>query len=109
MSRRDDAPPDADALRRLPGDELDRRYAELHRQAFACYEDAELAAESGRLDRAAATARAQAQAAPLIERARALHAERVRRLRLRARRWRIAAAGVAVAGGIAAFWLALRG
>ncbi|MCD9032081.1 hypothetical protein LDO32_10145 [Luteimonas sp. Y-2-2-4F] len=96
------------ALRALSGDELERRYAELHRQVFACYEDADLAAESGRLGREAATAQAQAQAAPLIERARALHAERVRRLRLRARRWWIAAGTTLALGAAAIAWLLAR-
>lgn len=102
------APGDTAALRALSSAELERRYADLHRQVFACYEDADLAVESGRLGREAATARAEAQAAPLIERARALHAERVRRLRLRARRWWIAAGATLAVGGAAIAWLLAR-
>ncbi|WP_407352896.1 hypothetical protein [Luteimonas sp. R10] len=99
------------ALRRLSGRELEALYADLHRRVFACYEDGELATESGRVDRdtAAARAQAQAQAAPLIEQARAVHAERLARLRRRARRWWIATVVVAVAGGGALLWLLARG
>lgn len=98
-----------EALRRLSGRELEALYADLHRRVFACYEDGELAAESGRVDRDTAAARAQAQAAPLIEQARAVHAERLARLRRRARRWWIATVVVAVAGGGALLWLLARG
>ncbi|MEZ0469123.1 hypothetical protein [Luteimonas salinilitoris] len=96
-----------EALRRLSGRELEALYAGLHRRVFECYDDGELAAESGRVDHGTATARAQAQAAPLIEQARAVHAERVARLRRRARRWWIATVVVAIAGCGTIAWLLL--
>lgn len=104
-----DDPVAAEALRRLSGRELDALYADLHRRAFECYDDGALAAESGRIDRDTAAARAQAQAAPLIEQARVVHAERLARLRRRARRWWIAAVAVAIGGSGALLWLLVRG
>ncbi|NZA26973.1 hypothetical protein H0E84_11325 [Luteimonas sp. SJ-92] len=98
-----------EALRRLPRRELEALYADLHRRVFECYDDAELAAESGRVDRDTATARAQALAAPLIEQARAVHAERVARLRRRARRWWLATVATAIGGSGALLWLMVRG
>ena len=52
--------------------------------------------------------RARNQAEPLIEQARAVHSERVRRLRLRARRWWIATVAVAVIGSALIVWIGLR-
>lgn len=92
----------------MSGRELEALYTDLHRRVFECYEDGELAAESGRVDRDTATARAQAQAAPLIEQARTVHAERVARLRRRARRWWIATMTVAAGGSGALLWLLAR-
>ncbi|WP_149195785.1 hypothetical protein [Luteimonas suaedae] len=96
-----------EALRRLSGRELEALYADLHRRVFACYDEGERAAEAGCVDRDTATARAQARAAPLIEQARAVHAERVARLRRRARRWWIATVVVAIAGCGTIAWLLL--
>ncbi|MDH5824705.1 hypothetical protein QFW77_17175 [Luteimonas sp. RD2P54] len=98
----------AERLRSLSARELEALYADLHRRVFECYEDGELAADSGRMDRATATARAQARAGPLIEQARAVHAERVARLRRRARRWWIATVAVATGGSGALLWLLAR-
>ncbi|QCO66899.1 hypothetical protein E4582_12270 [Luteimonas yindakuii] len=96
-------------LRRLPGAELERRYAQLHRDVFALYEEAEATSDASPRERDAAHARAQARAQPLIEQARRLHDERVRRLRVRARRWWWATGIVAVAGGALVLWLLARG
>ena len=109
--RRRDAPAEASAdtspaaLRALPGAELDALYADFHRRVFACYEGIDDLPEARR---EAAQAAARRRAEPMIEQARAVHDERVRRLRLKARRWWIATVAVTVAGGAGIFWLALR-
>lgn len=95
----------AEALGALPGSELDALYADLHRQVFACYDGIDDLPESRR---DAAQVKARRRAEPMIEQARAVHAERVRRLRLRARRWWIATVAVAVAGSAGVAWLLLR-
>lgn len=109
MSGRRDKPAPVDTsperLRALQGDELDALYAEFHTRVFACYDEIEQVPERRR---EAALARAQQRAAPLIEQARAVHDERVRRLRRKARRWWIATALVAVAGSAAIAWLLMR-
>ncbi|MGO1541263.1 MAG: hypothetical protein ACTHXB_06460 [Luteimonas sp.] len=109
--RRSDVPgtPSADtspaALRALPGAQLDALYADFHRRVFACYEGID---ELPAARREAAQAKARRRAEPMIEQARAVHEERVRRLRLKARRWWIATVAVAVAGSAGISWLALR-
>jgi len=95
----------AEALRQLSGDELDALYGDFHRRVFACYEGID---DLPQARREAAQAAARRRAEPMIEQARAVHEERVRRLRLRARRWWIATVAVAVAGGAAIAWLAMR-
>lgn len=94
-----------EALRRMPAAELDALYEDYHRRVFAFYDGIDALPETRR-DAAQATARRRA--GPLIERARAVHEERVRRLRLRARRWWIATLAVAIAGSAGIAWLALR-
>lgn len=96
-------------LRQLPGPELERRYAQLHREVFALYEEAEATSNASGGARDAANARARARAQPLIEQARLLHAERLRRLRLRARRWWWATGTVTAAGTVLVLWLLVRG
>lgn len=93
------------ALRALPGAELDALYADLHRRVFACYEGID-DLPAARRETAQAAARRRAE--PMIGQARAVHGERVRRLRLRARRWWIATVAVAVAGSAVIAWLLLR-
>ena len=93
------------ALRALPGSELDALYADLHRRVFACYDGID---ELPPRQLEAAQVAARRRAEPMIEQARAVHDERVRRLRLKARRWWIATAAVAVAGSAGIIWLLLR-
>ncbi len=93
-------------LHALSNAELEARLQDLQRRAFEAYDDAALAAEA-RNDRTA-YGRAEAQAAPLIVEARAVNDERVRRLRRRARNWRVAGLAIAVAGGAAISWIAMR-
>lgn len=95
----------AAALRRMSGGELDALYAQFHRRVFAFYEGIDELPEH---KRQAAQVRARNQAEPLIEQARAVHTERVRRLRLKARRWWIATVAVAAAGSAAIALIALR-
>jgi len=94
-----------EALQRMPAAELDALYEDYHRRVFAFYDGIDELPEARR---EAAQAAARRRAEPLIEQARAVHEERVRRLRLRARRWWIATLVVAVAGSAAIAWLALR-
>jgi hypothetical protein len=90
--------------------QLDALLHDLQKRAFDIYEDAALRAEANPARAEMAYAQAEAEAAPLIARARALNEERVRRLRLRARRWHTAAITVALAGTAAvAVWLGFRG
>lgn len=96
--------PDARALSNA---ELDARLQELQRRAFAIYDAAAEAAETAGDD--AAYVRAETEVAPLIAEAKLLSDERVRRLRVRARVWRVAAVVVAVVGGGAIAWLMMRG
>lgn len=93
------------ALQRLSGSELEALYADFHRRVFAFYEGIDDLPEARR---EAAQVRARNQAEPLIEQARAVHSERVRRLRLRARRWWIATVAVAVIGSALIVWVGLR-
>ena len=93
-----------DALRRLSGSELEALYGDFHRRVFAFYDGIDELPESRR---EAAQVAARRRAEPLIEQARAVHDERVRRLRLRARRWWIATVAIAVAGSAGIAWLAL--
>ena len=94
-----------DTLQRLSGSELDALYQEFHHRVFAFYEGIDDLPEK---KRKAAQVRARNQAEPLIEQARAVHDERVRRLRLKARRWWIATGAVAVVGSLGIAWVALR-
>jgi hypothetical protein len=83
---------------------------DVQKSPIEIYEDAALRAEANPARAEMAYAQAEAEAAPLIARARALNEERVRRLRLRARRWHTAAITVALAGTAAvAVWLGFRG
>lgn len=102
------SPDTSTSLRSLSSRELEERYAGLHRQVFACYEDAQSCEQDDPDAYAKAMEQAQARAAPLIERARAVHEERVRRLRKRARTWWMLAYGTAVIGALLIAWLALR-
>jgi predicted anti-sigma-YlaC factor YlaD len=89
--------------RALSNAELDARLHELQRRAFAVYDAAAEAAETAGDD--AAYARAETEVAPLIAEAKLLSDERVRRLRVRVRVWRVAAVVVAVLGGGTVIWL----
>ncbi len=108
MSRRRDpsgVDTSADALRRMSGKELEALYEDFHRRVFAFYDGID---ELPASRREAAQVAARRRAEPLIEQARAVHEERVRRLRRRARGWWIAAITVAVAGSLGIAWLGLR-
>lgn len=96
--------------RALSNAELDARLQELQRQAFAIYDAAAEVAEhaSPGAESDAACTRAEAEVAPLIAEAKLLSDERVRRLRARARVWRVAAVVVAVLGGGVIAWLMMR-
>lgn len=89
-------PPASADLQRLSKRELYALYADLQRRAHACF------------DEGADFKRAEAKAAPLIERADAVATEIVRRARRTARRaWMVAyAAGAVIVALIA--WSALR-
>ena len=96
--------------RALSNTELDARLQQLQRRAFAIYDAAaevweHASAGAGGDD---AYKRAEAEVAPLIAQAKLLSDERVRRLRVRARVWRVAAVVVAVLGGGAIAWLLMR-
>jgi hypothetical protein len=93
--------------RALSNAELDARLQELQRRAFAIYDAAAEAAETAGDD--AAYVRAETEVAPLIAEAKLLSDERMRRLRVRVRLWRMAAGVVAVLGGCAIVWLMMRG
>lgn len=100
-----------DDPRGLSNGELERRYAALHREVFALYESAQggAGADTTREGTDAAHRQAQARAQPLVEQARRLHQERVRRLRRRARRWWWATGAVTVTGTALVLWLIARG
>lgn len=94
----------------LSGAALDALVHDLQKRAFEIYEDAALHAETDPAIASVTYARAEQEAAPLIERARAANDERVRRLRRRAHAWRRAALAVAVIGiGVLAWWWLARG
>ncbi len=97
----------SDDPRGLSNGELERRYAALHREVFALYESAQggAGADTTREGTDAAHRQAQARAQPLVEQARRLHQERVRRLRRRARRWWWATGAVTVTGTALVLWL----
>ncbi len=97
----------AEDPRGLPNAELEARLHALQRQAFALYEEAAAAADAGEGD--AVFARAERATAPLIAEAKRLNDERVRRLRARARAWRIAATAVAILGTLLVLWMLQRG
>lgn len=105
---RDPSAPDRPDPRELSGAALDALVRDLQKRAFEIYEDAALRAETHPVQADAAYARAEAEAAPLIAQARQANDERVRRLRLRARRWRRLAIAVAIPGAAIVAWLALR-
>ena len=100
-----------DDPRGLSNGELERRYAALHREVFALYESAQggAGADTTREGTDAAHRQAQARAQPLVEQARRLHEERVRRLRRRALRWWWATGAVTVTGTALVLWLIARG
>ncbi|MCD9027176.1 hypothetical protein LDO26_02965 [Luteimonas sp. BDR2-5] len=89
----------------LSNAELVRQIQDLQARAFEVYEDAALQAEADPARAEAIYRQAEQRAAPLIESARVLNDERVRRLRARARRWRIIALATAVVGGAVLLWL----
>lgn len=91
--------------RALPNAELDARLHALQKRAFAIYD---AAADATDADSDARMTRAEAEVAPLLVEAKLLSDERVRRLRARARLWRITAVVIAVVGGIAVLWLIRR-
>ena len=97
---RGDAAPQA-----LSNAELVQRIEDLQSRAFALYEDAALQAEADPTRAEAIYRQAEHRAAPVIESARVLNDERVRRLRVRARRWRSIAMATAVVGSAALLWL----
>lgn len=101
----------SDDPRGLSNGELERRYAALHREVFALYESAQggAGADTTRDGTDAAHRQAQARAQPLVEQARRLHEERVRRLRRRARRWWWATGAITVTGTALVLWLIARG
>lgn len=84
--------------RKLDNTALDARLRELQKRAFNLYEEAAQRAEGEPAHRDAFYAQAQDDVAPLLTEAKRLHDERVRRLRLRARRWRRATLAVAALG-----------
>ncbi|HST45826.1 MAG TPA: hypothetical protein VLK29_11455 [Luteimonas sp.] len=107
MSRERAAAPRFDPAA-LSNAELDARLRALRQAAFDLFEHAAQSVDA-RDDRTA-HARAERKAAPLIEEARLLNDERVRRLRARARRWRTAATATAIGGGTVVLALvAMRG
>lgn len=91
--------------------QLDALLHNLQKRAFEIYEDAALRAETNPAQATEAYARAEAAAAPLIAQANAINEERVRRLRRRARAWRLAAQAIAIIGafGLLAWWWVARG
>ncbi|HVI58570.1 MAG TPA: hypothetical protein VM619_06800 [Luteimonas sp.] len=95
-----------DSLATLSHARLEALLHELQKRAFELYEDAALRAETNPAQAGLAYERAEAEAAPLIARARALNEERARRLRRRAQAWRKAALAVAIAGLAALAWWA---
>ncbi|WP_440225364.1 hypothetical protein ACQQ2N_08930 [Dokdonella sp. MW10] len=106
MRRNAAAKPDldvsADRLSRLSTRALGARYAELHAAVFACYED-----EPSKHDPAARRAAAEQRAAPMIEAARVVHAELVRRLRRRARIWWGVTVSISLIGVAVIAWVLL--
>ncbi len=92
----------ADGLSRLSTRALGARYAELHAAVFACYED-----EPSTHDPAARRAAAEKRAVPMIEAARVVHAELVRRLRRRARIWWGVTVSVTAIGLVVIAWVVL--
>ncbi len=106
MRRNAAAKPDldvsADHLSRLSTRALGARYAELHAAVFACYEE-----EPSKHDPAARRAAAEKRAAPMIEAARVVHAELVRRLRRRARIWWGVTASLTVIGIVVVAWVVI--
>lgn len=87
---------------------LDARLRELQKRAFDLYEEAAQRAEAEPYHRDAYYAQAQERVAPLLIQAKRFNDERVRRLRLRARRWRRATLAVVAVGLAALAWLLLR-
>jgi hypothetical protein len=96
--------------RSLSNSELDARLHELQRRAFAIYDAAAEVAEHASAGAGGDDAykRAEVEVAPLIAEAKLLSDERVRRLRARARVWRVAAVAVTMLGGGAIVWLMMR-
>lgn len=93
--------------RALTNAALDRALHALQADAFAQYEQAALVADASPKRATQVYADVEARVAPLIEQARVLNDERVRRLRHRARRWRIATWAVLAVGLAGIGWLLL--
>lgn len=96
-------------LRNLDIRSLDARLHELQKRAFQHYEAAAAHAEADPSRADAIYAETERTVAPLIAEARTISEELARRLRARARRYRLAALVVAVLGIALAIWLATRG
>jgi len=93
----------------LPHARLEALLHDLQKRAFDAYEDAALRAEANPARAEMAYAQAEAEAAPLIARAKVLNEERARRLARRARLWRRLAVATAVIGLAVIAWVAMRG
>ncbi len=89
----------------LSNADLARRIQVLQSRAFELYEDAALQAEADPRRADSIYATAEQRAAPLIEQARVLNDERVRRLRARAKRWRVGTLVIAAIGVVGLVWL----
>lgn len=99
-------PPD---IRNLDIHALDACLHELQKRAFQHYEEAAAHAESEPSRADAIYAETERTVAPLIAEAKAISEELARRLRTRARRYRLAALVVAALGVALAIWLATKG
>ncbi|WP_101927432.1 MULTISPECIES: hypothetical protein [Luteimonas] len=89
----------------LSNADLAQKIQALQARAFELYEHAALRAEADPPRADAIYAKAEQRTAPLIEQARVLNDERVRRLRARAQRWRVGTLVIAVVGSLALLWM----
>lgn len=94
-----------DDPRALSNAALDTALDAARAEAFAQYEQAAQVADAAPKRATQVYADVEARVAPLIEQARVLNDERVRRLRARARRWRNATWVILVIGVAAIAWL----